>query len=113
MKKFKYDIILIFLLLVAGITLLSIWLVNKNNNVGHHAYVKRDDVQILVIDMSVDATYEIEGVKTKMVIEVKNGYVSVINSGCPDQICVHHTSIKNIDEKIVCLPNKVIIRVGE
>ena len=113
LKKYKYDFILILLVFAIGITLLVFWLTSVKGKVGSYAYVIKDSEEILKIDMKYDGSYEIEGVKTKMIIEVKNGNLKVKESGCPDQICVHHVEVSKVGEEIICLPNKVIIRVGE
>lgn len=43
--------------------------------------------------------------------EVKDGYVSMTDASCPDQICVNHSRISKKNETIVCLPDKVVITV--
>lgn len=43
--------------------------------------------------------------------EVKDGYVSMTDASCPDQICVNHNRISKKNETIVCLPDKVVITV--
>lgn len=55
-----------------------------------------------------DATIDVDGLCT---VEVKNKTVSVIDSTCTGKDCVHHRPIKLSGERIVCLPNGVVIRV--
>lgn len=55
-----------------------------------------------------DMTIDVDGHCT---VEVKDGAVSVISSDCPGKDCVHHRPIKLSGERIVCLPNGVVIRV--
>lgn len=45
------------------------------------------------------------------VLSVRDGSVSVCKSGCPRQTCVHHRPVSADGETIVCLPNRVVIRV--
>ncbi len=43
--------------------------------------------------------------------EIKDGRVRMIHADCPDQICVYSASIGAEGGVIVCLPNKVILRI--
>lgn len=44
-------------------------------------------------------------------IEVSNGAIGIIESDCPQKICVHTGKISNPAQTIVCVPNRVIIEV--
>lgn len=44
-------------------------------------------------------------------LQICNGTASVLSADCPDLICVHHTPISHAGERIVCLPNRVVIAV--
>ncbi len=45
------------------------------------------------------------------VIAIDNGYAYMKSADCPDKICVHTGKIKDSSKDIVCLPNKVIVKV--
>jgi len=62
------------------------------------------------IDLNeVDESYTIELPHNTILVE--HGQISMQHSDCPDQICVHQGVIKNATYPIVCLPNKVEIRI--
>ena len=42
---------------------------------------------------------------------IQDGYVSMSEASCPDQICVHHSPVHQNKETIVCLPDKVVITI--
>lgn len=42
---------------------------------------------------------------------IGNGQASMEWADCPDQICVEHAAISHIGEEIVCLPNRVVVRL--
>ena len=44
-------------------------------------------------------------------IEVKKGSIGIIESDCPQKICVHTGMISNPAQTIVCVPNRVIIEI--
>lgn len=45
------------------------------------------------------------------VIQYQDGEVQMIESSCPDQICVHHSAVSATGENIICLPHKIVIEV--
>lgn len=46
-----------------------------------------------------------------VVIEIKDYKVKVINSDCSDKICVNFGEISECNQSIVCLPNKIAIKI--
>ena len=44
-------------------------------------------------------------------IEIKDGTIGVINADCPDKICVHTAYISDGVQPIVCVPNRLVIRI--
>lgn len=44
-------------------------------------------------------------------LEIKDGYVRMIDASCPDKICVKHKKMRFNNEKITCIPNKVVLRI--
>lgn len=42
----------------------------------------------------------------------QNGEMRMIQSNCPDLICVHHAAISKTGENIICLPHKVVIEIA-
>jgi hypothetical protein len=42
---------------------------------------------------------------------IKDGYADIVEASCPDALCVHQKSIHNNGEKMICLPNKVLVEV--
>ncbi|MCM1024736.1 MAG: NusG domain II-containing protein [Prevotella sp.] len=44
-----------------------------------------------------------------MVFTVREGGISVTESGCPDKICVRTGSISRLGESVVCVPNRMAV----
>lgn len=44
-------------------------------------------------------------------IVIENGYVYMKAATCPDKVCVRSGKISKKGEQIICLPNKVIVRI--
>ena len=45
------------------------------------------------------------------VVEIKDGKVSVTEASCKNQVCVRHGAISRSGESIVCLPNRLVVRI--
>ena len=45
------------------------------------------------------------------IVEVRKGKVSVTEASCPDKVCVNHGPTDQTADPIVCLPNKLVVRV--
>lgn len=41
----------------------------------------------------------------------ENGEIQMIQSSCPDLICVHHRPVSRAGENIICLPHKLVIEI--
>lgn len=40
-----------------------------------------------------------------------NNEIRMLQSSCPDKICVHHSTISDTGENIICLPHKLVIEI--
>ena len=106
------------LYLIAGLLLVAVTLF-----VGIRLYGKMtttEAVAVVTVDGKEYGRYPLEKNHTETIhlsdgsyntFEVKDGYVSMTDASCPDQICVNHSRISKKNEKIVCLPDKVVITV--
>ena len=53
----------------------------------------------------------VSGQEGESYLEISGGRVRMIDSACPDKLCVHAGWISDPGESIVCLPNRVVIEV--
>ena len=106
----KKDFILIFVvsLIIAGAFGVNYFVNTKNV----------DSIEIYM-DNKLYKTYDIND-KEEIKIKSKEGYnivkihdkgVEIIEASCPDKVCVHQGFITKSSESIVCLPNKVHIKI--
>ena len=106
------------LYLIAGLLLVAVTLF-----VGIRLYGKMtttEAVAVVMVDGKEYGRYPLGKNQTETIhlsdgsyntFEVKDGYVSMTDASCPDQICVNHSRISKKNETIVCLPDKVVITV--
>ncbi len=103
------------LLLVAGVVTLAVFLimsaVAKASGPGRTAVVEVNGREVMRISLQEDRDYTVEGFRGKTYISVSNGEVRVTDSDCPDKLCVKMGEISQADASIVCLPNRVVVRV--
>lgn len=109
MKK-RNDIILVLLLiLITGASYLIYRYTYRDT--GANLKITVDGSIYVDVPLAKSDIFYITGKYGTNCIEVKDGYVRMISAECPDQICVHHTSIHYNGETIICLPNKIIVEI--
>lgn len=101
----KNDIKLIIILLT--IILAFFIYKNINNSKEKIAKVYYNNDLIKTISLSEDNIYTVEGYNGEVVIEVKNRKIRVIKETSEKNLC----SKQGYGEIIVCLPNKIVIKV--
>lgn len=106
-KKLLADIILIASLLVIGLSVLLI--VNLTKEEGAVAVVTVDNVVVGEYSLSQDGEYSLNGGTNTLVI--KDGKAYVTYASCPDGLCVNQGKISMTGERIVCLPNKLMVEI--
>lgn len=108
----RYDFILISVILFLCLLFLGITYINgeKDANV---AYVYYDNKLIKTIDLRIDETkeYIVKGYNGDVVIETKKNQIRVKEEKSPLNLCSKQGFISSSLETIVCLPNKVIIKI--
>jgi len=77
---------------------------------GGFAEVRQDGRLLRRVPLSVDQTFQIRGDYTNTVT-VADGKIAVTKSDCPTNDCVHMGWLQD-GGAIVCLPNKVEIRIA-
>ncbi len=104
--KLKEILIIISIIVISALLLLS---VNIFSNRGITAIVTIDSKIVKKVDLTKNQTYQIDNIT----LEVKNKKIRVLYSDCPDKICTKKEFISKLGESIVCMPNKLIVEIGE
>lgn len=58
-----------------------------------------------------DAAASSDGAVDYNIILCQDGQVQMIQSSCPDKICLRHRAVSATGETIICLPHKVVIEI--
>ncbi|NLA86625.1 MAG: NusG domain II-containing protein [Clostridiales bacterium] len=79
---------------------------------GRFAEITQDGVLIRTVDLNQDAEFTIESPSGGYNrIRVENGAISVVEASCPDKVCIRQGAISDGAQPIVCLPNKLVIKI--
>lgn len=106
-KNLFGDLILILALLIAGA--LAFLIVELTKSDGSSVLVTVNGERVAEYSLSDDGEYSINGGTNILVIE--NGEAYLKEADCKDKLCVNTGKISMSGERIVCLPNKVMIEI--
>lgn len=102
------DVVLIAILLLASLA--SIALVGGISG-GGVAVVEVDGRSVLELPLDRNVVTTVTGPVGETEIVVENGKVRVADSDCPNHYCVRMGDISRPGEVIVCVPNRVFVRI--
>lgn len=105
----KKDVLLIFVVLI--ISLLFVFKPNNNDN-NKYALVYYEDKVILKVKLDKHEKYRVKGYLGEVVIETDIGKVRVNEETSKYHLCSKQGYVSN-NVPIVCLPNKIIIKIEE
>lgn len=107
----KQDAILIAIILtIVGSIALVFKLTEKDNM--NNALVYYEDKLVLTIDLTLEEQeYTVEGYNGPVKITAGNGQVKVEDEDSPLHLCSKQGYISKSYESIVCLPNKIVIKL--
>lgn len=108
MKKNDWYLIIGILVFVA----LAFLLLLLFRTEGSKVLITIDGREHKSFDINDDITYKIlQDDGEWNTLEIKDGYVRMLEASCPDKLCVKHYKIHYSNESITCLPNGVDIRI--
>ena len=107
--KYKKDfIIMAIILALSAIIGICIFLLPQS---GKYAEVLVDGNSVYITPLTSNQTYTIEGISGQNYLVIENGEAFLSDATCPDKLCVNMGKISKSGQSIICLPNKVIVRI--
>ena len=100
----KNDLILVLLVFAAAGIFFSGHLFTSQKSAG-------------VVEIQIDGTLDLQKERAFKInggtntVQIENGKVKMAAANCPDQICVHQKAISRNGESIICLPNKIVLKI--
>jgi hypothetical protein len=64
-----------------------------------------------IYTLAADRREEVRGPLGTTVVVIREGKAAVVDSPCPDKLCVHMPAVSKPGQWIACLPNRVFVRV--
>lgn len=106
----KKDFILIFsVLIVIAFSFGVNHFLNTKSTENIEIYV--DNKLYKTCSINDEEIIKIENKKGYNIVKIHNHGVEIIEASCPDKVCIHSGFITKPSESIVCLPNKVNIKI--
>ncbi|MBQ0018233.1 MAG: NusG domain II-containing protein [Clostridiales bacterium] len=119
MKKYltKADIILFIILIALGIA--STILVSHGKSTGDKVVITQGGelygtyslMEDRSIDIQSDAAHNKDADSVYNTVVIENGKVRMEAASCHNQVCVRHAAISSAGESIICLPNRIVVKI--
>jgi hypothetical protein len=114
----KADIVLLVLLLLIGAA--AMVYVHGIDAAGSTVIIESDGKVFAEYSITEDVTVKVPAAVHKTdgkdeaynIVEIHDGKVKVTEATCHNQICVNHAEIDSAGESIICLPNKLIVKIS-
>ncbi len=106
----KGDILAIVIVAAIALLVSVIFWTSIGAEEGSVVHVYQEGELIREISLNVDTEFVIEG-KYENVVTIKDGKAAITESDCPGTDCVHSGWIHEAGRNIVCLPNRVELRI--
>ena len=106
-RKLIFSIILAVSLLAVGA--LSFLIIEMTKEEGREICISYNGETVARYSLATDGEYPI--LDGKNVIVIEDGAAYMKSADCPDKLCIHQGKISRTRERIVCLPNRIIVEV--
>lgn len=108
--SFQKGDIFAVLIVVCLIVLSGVLFLPRGETENGNVEIYKAGERIYVFPLTEDRTFSVDG-EYRNVISIEDGRVSIIESDCPGTDCVHTGWISSAGRSIVCLPNRVEVRI--
>lgn len=109
MLKKKDFILIVIILIVIAFTFGINYFVNTKSGENIEIYVDNKLYKTYSIDD--EEEIKIHNGEGYNIVKIHDNGVEIIEASCPDKVCIHSGFITKSSESIVCLPNKVHIKI--
>ena len=110
------DILLVLVILALAVVLLFV--IHSRGREGSYVVVMIRNKETARYSMTINGVYDINGDNDNNGdngntnrVEIKDGRVRMIEASCPNHLCIRQGWISLEGQSIVCLPNKVVVRI--
>ena len=105
-KKHKFDIILMSVLIIAITVTIAIFALNQSD--GAYAVVIEETA---TYPLDTNVRISIANGESYNVLVIENNTARIESASCPDKLCVKQHTVSKNGQSLVCLPNKVVVKI--
>ena len=106
----KFDLLVIAAIILIGVVVAIPFLLPAHANENATVQIFQNGQLVQEVSLEENTTLTIPG-DYENVIRIQNGKVGIVEADCPGNDCVHTGWISAPGASIVCLPNRVEIRI--
>lgn len=110
LKFQKADLLVIAAVVLTAALIAAVFLFSAPSGENATVQIYQDGQLVKEVPLQENATVTIPG-EYQNVIEIQGGKVAITEANCPGEDCVHTGWIHTPGASIVCLPNRVEIRI--
>lgn len=110
LKFCKGDVVVIFFVVMLAVLIGFLFAVKTGTKQGKTVVVYQEGQKIQEMPLDEDREILIKNDYVNKLL-IKNGKVAIVESDCPGKDCVHSGWIRESGRSLVCLPNRVEIRI--
>ena len=113
MRKLNRNDILLITVTTAAALLIAVLLLMSGKK-GTCAEIYVDGILKAEYILTDDREVEIKGYNGgSNILIIKDGAAYMREASCPDKLCIHQGKISRSGQAIVCLPNRVVIKIND
>ncbi|MEW6243736.1 MAG: NusG domain II-containing protein [Bacillota bacterium] len=106
------DAVLIFLLLSVAASLLLVQKLASSSGTSQFLVVECGTAQVYNTPWDDKGVYTFSGPLGESRLELTEAGARMVSSPCPDKICIEMGIIDRPGQAVVCIPNRIVIRVS-
>lgn len=111
MKKYKKDIIIIAVLLLAVLGSYFVFFL-MNHEEAQYVQIYKGNTLIESYPLNKNGAYDIKTDDGFNRVIIKQGVVYIEEADCPDKLCVNQGKISKSGESVICLPHKLVVKIS-
>ncbi len=108
MRITKKEIFIILGIIAAA--LIALLVMELTSQKGKTAVITVENTAVKEVDLSDSGEFTVDGIENAT-FEVKDGSIRIKGNDCPDKICVDTGWISKTNERIICMPKKLIVEI--
>lgn len=102
-------ILIVVFLVLAGMSLIAL---NRLQQPGSMVIIEVAEKVLYQVNINEPQELTVTGPIGETMIKIDEGAAQVTQSDCPEKICIKTGKIRHEGEIIVCVPNRVVIRIN-